>query len=175
LQTLTPASVDLSAVNNTSDVNKPVSTATQSALNLKADLSGANFSGLTVFNRISEKLTSVTISSGICTINYSLGSVFYITGTVPAANFTVNITNLPDNEPFNQYSVVLVYQHAYYASTVSASSVNGTVIVASGAPKILGGTPPSTPLPASAIYMQSFTILQCFTVKYIMTNLSSFN
>jgi hypothetical protein len=36
--TLSKSDVGLSAVNNTSDANKPVSTATQTALNLKADI-----------------------------------------------------------------------------------------------------------------------------------------
>lgn len=43
---ITKSMVGLAEVNNTSDVNKPISTATQAALNLKANLSGANFSGV---------------------------------------------------------------------------------------------------------------------------------
>lgn len=39
------ADLGLSAVNNTSDADKPVSTAQQAALNKKADLSGADFTG----------------------------------------------------------------------------------------------------------------------------------
>lgn len=39
------ASLELGNVNNTSDANKPISTATQTALNGKASLSGATFSG----------------------------------------------------------------------------------------------------------------------------------
>ena len=42
---VTKAQVGLANVDDTSDANKPVSTAQQSALNLKADLSGANFTG----------------------------------------------------------------------------------------------------------------------------------
>lgn len=44
-QTLDKIVVGLFNVDNTSDANKPVSTATQSALDLKADLTGANFTG----------------------------------------------------------------------------------------------------------------------------------
>jgi hypothetical protein len=44
-QTLDKAAVGLSNVDNTSDVNKPISTATQTALNLKADLASPVFTG----------------------------------------------------------------------------------------------------------------------------------
>ncbi len=43
--TTTKTLLALNNVDNTSDANKPVSTATQTALNLKADLSGATFTG----------------------------------------------------------------------------------------------------------------------------------
>jgi hypothetical protein len=42
---LTKSSVGLANVNNTSDANKPVSTAQQTALDLKADLAGPTFTG----------------------------------------------------------------------------------------------------------------------------------
>lgn len=44
-QTLNSAAVGLGSVNNTSDVNKPVSTAQQTALNLKANLASPTFTG----------------------------------------------------------------------------------------------------------------------------------
>lgn len=43
--TLVKADVGLGNVDNTSDLNKPISTATQTALDLKANLSGATFTG----------------------------------------------------------------------------------------------------------------------------------
>lgn len=43
--TLTAADVGLANANNTSDANKPVSTAQQTALNLKADLASPTFTG----------------------------------------------------------------------------------------------------------------------------------
>ncbi len=49
LQTLNSAAVGLGNVNNTSDANKPISTATQTALNAKANLSGATITGTYAF------------------------------------------------------------------------------------------------------------------------------
>ena len=43
---ITKSMVDLSNVDNTSDINKPVSTAQQSALNLKANIASPSFTGL---------------------------------------------------------------------------------------------------------------------------------
>lgn len=45
-QTLNKAAVGLTSVDDTSDVNKPVSTATTTALNLKANLAGPTFTGV---------------------------------------------------------------------------------------------------------------------------------
>ena len=45
LDGVTAAEVGLGNVDNTSDANKPVSTAQQTALNAKASLSGATFTG----------------------------------------------------------------------------------------------------------------------------------
>lgn len=47
---ITKSMVGLSDVDNTSDVNKPVSTAQQTALDLKANLSGATFTGFVTLN-----------------------------------------------------------------------------------------------------------------------------
>ena len=50
----TPTEISLGNVDNTSDVNKPISTATQTALNLKATLNGINaFTLLNTFNTLS--------------------------------------------------------------------------------------------------------------------------
>jgi hypothetical protein len=74
-----PSSIGLGAVDNTSDADKPVSTATQTALDLKADLAGATFTGnvevdgslvvdgnLTVNgNTFAVSATSITISDNM--------------------------------------------------------------------------------------------------------------
>lgn len=48
-QSLNKSAVGLGNVDNTSDANKPVSTATQTALNLKANLESPTFTGVTTF------------------------------------------------------------------------------------------------------------------------------
>jgi len=54
------ALLSLNNLDNTSDANKPVSSATQTALNLKANLSGSNtFAGSTIFS------DSISLSNGL--------------------------------------------------------------------------------------------------------------
>ena len=66
---LTKSSVGLGNVENTSDANKPVSTATQTALDLKANLAGPTFTGttttaaLTVTGNLTVNGTTTTVSS----------------------------------------------------------------------------------------------------------------
>jgi len=50
--TLNKTDIGLSSVDNTADTNKPISTAQQTALNLKASLSGATFTGTVNLNSV---------------------------------------------------------------------------------------------------------------------------
>jgi len=81
---ITKSDVDLGNVDNTSDASKPVSTATQTALDLKANLSGATFTGavsgtsLTLSGDLTVNGTTTTINSTEITVddkNLTLGSV----------------------------------------------------------------------------------------------------
>lgn len=70
---LTPGMVGLGNVDNTADIDKPVSTATQAALDLKADLAGATFSGNVIVDgdftvngtNFSASATSITIEDNL--------------------------------------------------------------------------------------------------------------
>jgi len=83
-QTLNSTSVGLGNVNNTSDANKPISTATQTALNLKYDAS--NPSGYTT------NLGTVTTAS-VVSANGFAGSVA-TAGTTPAITISTTISGL---------------------------------------------------------------------------------
>lgn len=61
---ITRSMVGLGNVDNTSDANKPVSSATQTALNLKANLSGASFSG-SISAPSGSSFGALTITSGL--------------------------------------------------------------------------------------------------------------
>ena len=75
---LTKSSVGLANVDNTSDANKPVSTATQTALDAKASLAGATFTG------------DVTVET-----NFTVDGNLTVSGTTT----TVNTTNFTTSDP----------------------------------------------------------------------------
>jgi len=75
---LTKSSVGLANVDNTSDADKPVSTATQTALDAKASLAGATFTG------------DVTVET-----NFTVDGNLTVSGTTT----TVNTTNFTTSDP----------------------------------------------------------------------------
>ena len=89
---ITQSMVGLTNVDNTSDASKPVSTAQQSALNLKANIASPIFTGITTLPRtiIQEQLT---ISGDV-----SLNTNLYVRGDVSMnGNVLVNTPNISDN------------------------------------------------------------------------------
>jgi hypothetical protein len=92
-QTLDKTAVGLGSVDNTSDVSKPISTATQTALNLKANLAGANtFTGAATF-------TGGIISNGgggIAT-NTAIGSGSLNANTTGNYNIALGFNSLLSN------------------------------------------------------------------------------
>lgn len=87
IPTLTPAKVGLANVDNTSDLNKPISTATQSALDLKADV--------TLVNSKTDHTSKILTFASTIAIDASLGDYYRITLTGATA-ILANPTNLTD-------------------------------------------------------------------------------
>lgn len=96
--TLDKAAVGLTNVDNTSDANKPISTATQTALNGKATLNSAvSFTSVTItdkFKPVATELKVINLGSMTGTVNIDLaaGGEFY--GTIAGAT-TITFTNAP--------------------------------------------------------------------------------
>lgn len=94
--TLVKGDVGLGNVDNTSDANKPVSTAQQTALNLKANLAGPTFTG-TVTMAKSVNTPVVLSDAGTVAVDASLGNYFRLTLT--ATGHTLgNPTNATDGQ-----------------------------------------------------------------------------
>ncbi len=80
---LTATHVGLGNVNNTSDASKPVSTATQTALNLKADLASPAFTGTPTFAGAFNEAKGADIASATTTsIGAATGNYVNVTGVV---------------------------------------------------------------------------------------------
>ena len=119
---LQKSDVGLDFVNNTSDVNKPISTLTQAALNAKANLSGgAPFTGaisapnITVNSGGSLTAPNITVNTG---------------GTITTTNFTVNTggtITIPNNSITIDKILDLSIQLGSKAPTASPT-FTGTVL-----------------------------------------------
>lgn len=85
--------VGLANVDNTSDANKPVSSATTTALGNKADLSGGKLPSAQLSTMMTEVKTAPAISAGALTLNCANGNVFAV--ALNAAITTLTLSNAP--------------------------------------------------------------------------------
>jgi hypothetical protein len=101
---ITKSDVGLSNVDNTSDASKPISTATQTALNLKADTSAVNAADSSLQSQINNKADSSTVSalsatvsgkadSSALTAHTSGSSVHGVSGAVMGTTDTQDVSN----------------------------------------------------------------------------------
>lgn len=92
--TLTSTDVGLANVNNTSDANKPVSTAQQTALNLKLNSSAVSAYGLTLVDDLTATAARTTLGAS------ATGDALFIAATPSAARSTLAVGNLQHTNGF---------------------------------------------------------------------------
>lgn len=108
-------------LDNTSDVNKPVSSATQTALNAKAAIAGPTFTGTVTAPRVINPPVALTDAATIAT-DASLGNLFRVT---LAGNRTLGV---PTNPTDGQRVVWEVSQDATGTRTLALASGAGGFI-----------------------------------------------
>jgi hypothetical protein len=112
--TLTKADIILDSVDNTADINKPISTLTQAALNQKANLSGATFTGDVNDSRGNLRAVPQNSRTSAYTLALSdIGKHISITTggiTVPSGIFSVG-------------DVIVIYNNSSTAQPITCSSV----------------------------------------------------
>ena len=139
---ITKSMVDLANVDNTSDANKPVSTATQTALDLKANLSGATFTGaiagtsLTLSGDLTVNGTTTTLNSTTMSVddkNIELGSVAS-PSDVTADGGGITLKGATD-KTFNWVDATDSWTSSEHIDLASGKSlkVNGTAVISSTA------------------------------------------
>lgn len=84
------AQVGLGNVDNTSDANKPISTATQNALNSKFNASDGNALKQRVDNIPELIATDITVDSDNDSVNISLGKTSIVDGTLSGTTININ-------------------------------------------------------------------------------------
>jgi hypothetical protein len=111
---LTKADVGLGNAQDTSDVNKPVSTATQTELNKKLDKTGGQMTGNIGLLKYEEKIGTAT--GGVCDL--STGNIFNIP---VSANTTLSFTNVSATTGYAQSVVLYLVMAGTYSVTFPAS------------------------------------------------------
>jgi len=173
---ITKSMVGLSNVDNVSDLDKPISSTQQTALNLKQNINNAVFTGYIqtprIFENIATSFTSFT--SNILTYDYSNGSILYFEGLTSTTNFRLDLNNVNSiNETNRSFTFSLIINTTTYKAYASTFRLDGTAytLIASG------GLSNLLPHASSISLIQSFTIVYTTssTVPYqVFTNLSSY-
>ena len=139
---VTKSHVGLDNVNNTSDANKPISTATQSALDLKANLAGPSFSGTT--NAVDLTLSGNLTLSGAPTSDLQAATKAYVDAATSGLNVhasvkaattaNINLNNQVESGDTLD-GVTLAHNDRILVKNQNTESQNGIYIVEpSGAP-----------------------------------------
>lgn len=90
--------------------------------------SGPTFTGTTTFQQFTEVLNTKTGATGVVDHDYSTGDIWW--HTTPAANFTVNVTNVPTTDNRTIKIVVAIAQSAgaaYYPNALQIDGVAQTI------------------------------------------------
>ena len=171
---ITKSMVGLGNVDDVSDADKPVSSATQTALNLKANLSAPIFTNFVQVPRIFENIQSTwtSFSSNILTFNYANGSILFFNGLTSATNFNLTLTNVnPNNDTNESFTFSLIIDtatHKAYANTITINGTNRTL-------RSLGGS--LSVNSSSVVAIQTFTIIftnSSSVPTHVITNLASY-
>lgn len=145
---VTPAAIGLGNVDNTSDLNKPISTATQTALDLKAPLASPHLTGAPVDSTITALTSATTI-----TPDFSLSNNFTLT---LAHNATLaNPTGLVAGQ---QGSIVITQD-----ATGSRTMGFGTSW------KFVGGTAPTLSTAAGAVDRLDYLVVSTTEIHAVVS------
>ena len=113
------ALADLSNVNNTSDANKPVSTATQTALDLKADLASPTFTGTVTLPN--STVTNAMLAGSIANDKLANSSVT-INGESVSLGGTVTIAAGPTPQAVSS-NITMQANYNYFVDTTAARTL----------------------------------------------------
>jgi hypothetical protein len=175
LLSLVKGDVGLGNVDNTSDVNKPVSTAQQTALDLKAPLANPAFTGTTKLSQIIERATvSATAATGTVNFDFLTQAVLYYTSNA-SANWTLNVRGNAGNSLDSQMAVGDAATIAFIVPQGATPFYNSTFQIDGNAitPKWVGGAP--TGGNASGLDVYEFSIIKTAAATFtILASLTQY-
>jgi hypothetical protein len=121
---ITKSMVDLGNVDNTSDANKPISTAQQSALDLKAYIDNSNLTGISTVNDLIVSLNANVIGN-ISTSNINITGDIFKNGTLFAGS---QWTNIVSDISYTSGNVLIGNLSAVNANFIGLSTVNDIIV-----------------------------------------------
>jgi len=139
-----------------------------SSLTSVGTLSSLEISGRTDVSEIRETVSSVSISTGVLTCDYTSGCVFYIASmSGVTANFSVNVTNVPTDNNYAITISIIVNQGATgrYPSSLTINSGSSETI------KWVNNTAPS--VNANKIDIYNFTLIRVSSAWVILGSASN--
>jgi len=131
-------------------------------------LSSLEISGRTDVSEIRETVSSVSISTGVLTCDYTSGCVFYIASmSGVTANFSVNVTNVPTDNNYAITISIIVNQGATgrYPSSLTINSGSSETI------RWVNNTAPS--VNANKIDIYNFTLIRVSSAWVILGSASN--
>jgi hypothetical protein len=139
------------------------------------DVSGSvNITKTSFVTNISEKIISVTGSSNAYTLDYSVGSIFYLS-TAPTAAMTINIRNVPSiTDTTHSYVLSIIYNGTAannYATTVNVST--NTSAGTTYTPKFTS-TPSITAITSAQLVIQQIIYVYLGTTGYVVSNVNGY-
>lgn len=153
---ITSSMVGLGNVDNTSDANKPVSSATQTALNLKANLASPTFTG--TVSGITATMVGLGNVNNTSDANKPISTATQaaLDGKQPTGNYatgggTATGTNTGDNATNTQYSGLAASKQDVLVSGTTIKTINGNTLLGAGDLVISGSGPSRVFLPNDVI------------------------
>jgi hypothetical protein len=139
------------------------------------DVSGsANISKTSFVTNISEKIITVTGSSNIYNLDYSKGSIFYLS-TAPTSLMTINIRNVPSvRDSTHSYILSIIYNGTssnFYANTVNISTndISGNSYTPS-----FSSNPSIANITSSQLVFQQIIYVYLGSTGYVVSNVSGY-
>ena len=126
--------------------------------------SNVQVDGIFDVQEIREKITNLSIVSGSATANFTDGALFYISSS-PSANFTLNVTNVPNVSLRSQTISVVVTQGStgYIPNVFLLDGVSQTI-------RWLNGSAPTPTSSSGKIDIFNFTIFRTSSSTIIIAN-----
>ena len=139
------------------------------------DVSGSvNISKTSFVTNISEKIITVTGSSNVYNLDYSKGSIFYLS-TAPTADMSINIQNVPSvTDTTHSYMLTIIYNGTYSNSCAKTVNISTSTNSGSRYTPRFSSIPSITNITNSQLVFQQIIYVYLGSTGYVVSNVSGY-